>query len=241
MNRSRPAARYVLWHARDYAVGRAPLSLLVGVLLVAPTIATARSQGVPLADLQGVLEQDVLVYAVLALVVFAVHGLVALDRESGFAAVCYVRPVNVAIFYLQKWIAHGVLMLGLTALGCVIYSRWLGFPYPADLLTYAGLSYVLLGGIGFLASTFTRFDSGVALLCFVIPRLVHEATVDAASVWVQFRLLLPPSWLLDAVMGRGVVDVSETGVFLWCCAYGIGAVGLALIALRRPSVYRSAL
>lgn len=237
MSGSRSPWRYLRHHAYD--VARAPLLLYVvaslglGVVLWRMTRVT---QDVPEPEtlLSGLIS-GTLVVAVL----FACGGVAGVDIKQGYYRAWFSKPMAPWWYYLQRWLLGGLALL--TA------PLWLGLSLHLalrqgtglswEVFGVAGLGFLLIGGVVFLASTVTPRDWLVAFLVYFLQARLHDvvgilerAEQDIPRLMVMLHTILPPFHLVN----RG--DGLPTGLdLLHVVAYGLGLVVAALLVLTfRP-------
>jgi hypothetical protein len=219
--------RYAGWMARDLAFGPGiPVVALTGLVTLFLTSAQIET------NLAGGL-QPILVGAldltawVLTLVVTV--GLVSGDRAGGYHRTLFAHPVSPPLFYLQRWLLGGVLMLAAAAIAAAALATRLQAPVLwLDIVARAALVYLLLGGLVFLCSTLVRRDWLLALGILAAHAVL--GLLAAGAVARALDLLLPPVGLV--LPGR---DLPRGGALLYVVLYGLALVGAALVVLRnRP-------
>ncbi|MFL5484858.1 MAG: hypothetical protein ACJ793_04430 [Gemmatimonadaceae bacterium] len=241
MSRGR-LARYSLWQFRDFFLERGIAIFIIGFLwgyaLVAPLramVAQTSGPGRPSAVWPIILQMASAVVSLSVLI--AVNGIVSTDRKSGYYRFLFSKPVNAALYYVQLFFVY---MMGVLAVMFVLASL-LRTIFPAfsilNLLMYAALIYIAMGGIGFFLSVATRYDWLTLAAVWLGSRLlraVYGAKPDWRSKAVE---LLPPVHKLDDVantlIGKGTAVTSDV---LWLFGYGALFFALGLLILRRGSL-----
>ena len=232
---------YAPWQLRDALLGRgvqaAVIGLLVGLQLVLPARMTLGADWaatpIGLATIDGIAASlEALLPPLLTLV--AVNGIVAGDRRSGHYRLLFAKPVRVAGYYAQAWLVllATVLLAGL--LLAAAFALFVRPTSPAALLGMLLLTFVLLGSIGFLLSTVTRFDWLGLAAVWIGTGIAHRAWADADGWREGVRRLLPPLHLLEPAHVRLRAGLLPEGdALLWICGYGAACFALALVLVRR--------
>lgn len=232
---------YAGWQLRDTLVTRgvqaAVIGLLVGVQLVLPLRITlgAGWTATPIGAqsiVAVVASLETLLPPLLTLV--AINGIVAGDRRSGHYRLLFAKPVRVAGYYAQAWLAllATVLVVGLAL--AALFAVAVRPAAPTTLLAMLLLTFVLLGSLGFLLSTVTRFDWLALGVAWIASAQVHAAWADADGWRGLARLLLPPVHLLESLhAGLRAGSAPDGGALLWLVGYGAACFALALVVVRR--------
>ncbi len=232
---------YAGWQLRDTLATRGVQAVVIGLLVGAQFVLPLRvTLGAGWADtpigaqsiVGVVVSLELLLPALLTLV--AINGIVAGDRRSGHYRLLFSKPVNVAGYYAQAWLAllATVLVAGLVLAG--VFAALVRPTAPTTLLAMLGLTFALLGSIGFLLSTLTRFDWLGLGAVWVASGLAHAAWADADGWRRLVRLVLPPVHLLEsahASLRAGALPDGES--LLWLAGYGAACFALALVVVRR--------
>jgi hypothetical protein len=229
--------RYAGWMSWDLVRGPGIVMLIVGVLAAvlinSLTVVTSSGAG-ETAVFLAILDFAVTIFALLA-----TGGMVSTDFAMGYYRPLFARPVSPPLYYLLRWLLGGVLALTVTAVVALAAALRMGADLPLGrALLQAALSYLLIGGLVFVLSTFTRRDWLIAILIIAaytslgFARALGVAGSGAAAVLYD---ILPPLDLVDMAdplpSGRSLVYV---------LLYGIGLVGAALLVLRFRPLARGA-
>jgi hypothetical protein len=143
------------------------------------------------------------------------------------------------LYYLMRWVLGGaVVLLAATFVGIAAAAR-VGSDLPiGHVVVQAALLYLLLGGLVFFLSTFTRRDWLIAVAILAahaglgLARSLGAAATGLAGV---LYAVLPPFQLVDmsdpVPAGAGMLHV---------LAYGLLLVGAALAIIRIRPLARGA-
>ena len=232
---------YAGWHLRDTLLSRGVQAALIALLLGLQILLPLRlalgagwaddARGVEALAL-AVRSLEGLLPPILTLV--AVNGIVAGDRRTGHYRLLFAKPVSVAGYYAQAWIALLATLLVVTLLLAGVFALAVRPVSPLPLLLMVLLTFGLLGSLGFLLSTLTRFDwLGLAAL-WIGAGMAHGAWAGAGGWRGVARLLLPPVHLLEPVHARLRAGAApEADALLWIVGYGALCFALALLVVRR--------
>ena len=233
--------RYAPWQLRDVVLGRGPQLLVIGGLLGAQFLLPLRlGAGAGWTTVpESVAALDAAVAALAGLIptvatLLAVQGIVSADRRSGHYRLLFSKPVSVAGYYAQAFLANlaGVLLGVLALVGLfVLLVRPMS---PLPVLAGALVVYLAMGTLGLLLSALTRLDWIVLVLVWAGAGLAQGAWVGAAGWrWVLAQLLPPVrrvGELQSAVHGGAPLDAGALG---WVLGYAVLCFALALVVLRR--------
>jgi hypothetical protein len=245
--------RYAPWQLRDSLADRALPALFIGALiLLQATVAAAEGLGAGWAQgpdagerVRLVLSAVVPTFALVGTVT-AVNGIVANDRKLGYYRFLFVKPVPIALYYLQLHLIHG---LGLLAAAGVLLAGFAALAAPDGIgaaLLVVALVYVAAGGLGFLFSVFTSLDWLLLGATWVLAfTLQDNRAVIARSAFAPLAPLvdvLPPAERLEraarVLISGGRPELADV---VWPVAYGVAALLLGLVLLRRRPLAASRL
>jgi hypothetical protein len=225
--------RMALDLARSAGLGIALVGVLAAFLIGSMTVVTSGTGGEATVFL-GILDFAVTVFAVLA-----TAGIVSTDFTFGYYRTLFARPVSPPLYYLQRWLLGGVLVLMATSVVGFAAAARIGAELPIGrVLVQSALFYLLLGGLVLLLSTVTRRDWLIAALVVAahaglgLARSLGAAGTGAAAV---LYTVLPPFALVD--VGQPV----PTGAnLIHVLLYGLALVGAALGVIRLRPLARGA-
>ncbi len=170
----------------------------------------------------------------------AATGTASMDRWHGYTRFVFAKPVNVLAYYLQAYCIRGVAFVALFGLLTWAFGA-LTMPQPVlGAMAAAALTFVLVGGMGFLFGALFRFDGIVLAVVYAAALMLQDlARAPGAPVPEWARLLarvLPPVVSLDDLRNHLYAGDTLAGAPLsYVIAYGGGAFVLGLVALRyRP-------
>lgn len=238
--------RYAPWQLRDFTARRGVPIVLVALLLGAQLLLPLRLALGP-AWLDGPAGAERLAFVLQRLLgtlpmvatLLAINGIVADDRKTGHVRFLFAKPVGATGYYLQAF-AVGLAGTLLATLLVGLLFAWLVAPVTlVPLLALVALTYVSVGGLGFLLSTLVRLDWIVLLPLWFGAGLAQEVATRRGAPWPALAELLPPARRLSAVgdaLGTGAAPAGTDVLAL----LGFGAVCLILasVALRRRALVR---
>jgi hypothetical protein len=227
---------YAWWQLRDYLLERGLSTFVLGaVLVLAPVVLVgpaAREAG------PAVLGGTVGTFAMLG-TIFALNGLSSIDRQRGYFRFLFSKPVSVPRYYAQ---AFAVRFAGLLALAALLFGTFALLTrgaLPLWALASVALTYLLVGGVGFLLAAVTRHD-GVALVAVLVATTLVRAAASlspgAGGALRAAGAVLPPLHALDAARDALAGGTAPpAGVLVWVLSYGLGCLAAGLLVLRhRP-------
>jgi len=229
--------RYLPWMTLDLARSAGLAMALVGVLaafLISSMTVVASGTGGEATVFLGILDFAVTVFALLA-----TAGIVSADFGLGYYRTLFARPVSPPLYYLQRWLLGGVLVLMATSVVGFAAAARIGAQLPIGrVLVQSGLFYFLLGGLVLLLSTITRRDWIIAALVVAahaglgLARSLGAAATGAAAV---LYTILPPFGLVD--VGEPVPAGAD---LVHVVLYGLALVLAALTVIRLRPLARGA-
>lgn len=212
---------------RTAVYGVVLLSQLVGFVL-AIGIAAARSEPVPApSDITWSLVGGIL----------GAIGITALYRALAIGRMGIVAPVTGVLAAVIP-VAAGIVLEGvppplvLVGIGLAIVAVVLVTRVADDAGGREGLLEALVGGvaIGLFGVAIAQLTDGVAFGALTIVRLVEAAVVVVIIVATR-TAWRPPTRLLPAIAGIGVLDMAGNGLYILAVQTGLLAVASVLSAL----------
>lgn len=249
MTRGRITAYLWRHQLRDFLMVRAPLPVVMTMLLGWMVIKTDGSRldwstagGARLAG------EFVRTFGTVFIDLAAFLGisrLVTDDRSNGYYRFLFSKPVSIERFYVQQWMLHGALLVGIAA---ALAAWFQAIVAPASVPVQGvavamALTWVLVGGVGFALTTATSYDALLLVLGFAGSEILH-AVKDAHGTpmwpWLQelTRLTMPVqklSHLRDGLYAGAGLSWPHAAHVL---AYGATGFLAGLIVLRRSSFAR---
>ena len=232
--------RYARWQLTDYLRERGISTLVLGaVVLLVPVLVGGDAVD---AIAPTFLADNVGRLGILA-ALFALNGISSIDRQRGYFRFLFAKPVGVPRFYAQDFAVRLIGVLGVAALLLAVFTARTGIAFPLWAIGHIAVTFVLVGGVGFLLSAITHRD-GVALVAVYVATALLRGGVDAlgwfgmgpAGVLRPVVHALPPFHLLDPLRDALATGTPVgAGDLLWVLAYGLGAFAAGLVVLRhRP-------
>ena len=167
----------------------------------------------------------------------AVNGIISSDRTKGTFRFLFAKPVSVLGYYSQAWLVHGVgLLIIVTALMGIFAVAVRPF-FPPALLVYVAVTYVMLGGVGFLLSSITKRDGTLLVVFWVLSLVLRTKYAGQEGFMASLvKTLTPPanemSPFLFAILQGASVEMST---IYSAVGYGVVCFILGLVVLRfRP-------
>ena len=241
---------YLPYKLGDYLLQRAAVPVVL-VLLVAgfPLYGTLHGSPGFFATPQGPLVAQQLFTNVVALFLplgafLGGAGIISTDRHLGHVRFLFSKPVNVVAYYVQTYVLHGVVFVALFGMITWGYGAVTVHQPVGGAMVAAGLTFALVGGLGFLLSTLTRFDGLIVALAYIgsmtLQQVVATPGLPQLPGWaVQIARVLPPAYKLDRLRDQLYATQALDTSQLWhVLGYGLGAFILGLVALRKLPLSR---
>jgi hypothetical protein len=238
---------YAWWQLRDYAVGPGLGTLVIVVLVgIAPmyaAVSAMASRGVDATPNEIIVPLFNAFLQFIALVgpIAAVGSMVSADRAPGLTRFLFAKPVNVTRYYLQMWVVRGAGLLAITAaLGLLVHFTVAPVNWSAAVLGVA-LTWLLLGGVGFLFSVLVPRDSVYVIGLFAATTLLQQFTQIAPEwTWVKPTLMvLPPMHKLGGIRTAFMDGSPLVWNDLWhVVGWGVGSLVVGALLLRRLPLVR---
>jgi hypothetical protein len=233
---------YAWWQLRDYVLGPGAGTLfLVGLVSLAPIFGMRRAMGVAagpeaMADMVRVSFLAMVQFLALVGPIVAVGSMVSADRAPGLARFLFAKPISVSRFYLQMWLVRGAGLLAITAVLALTVDR-LAAPVPW-LAAVGGiaLTWLLLGGVGYLASVLAPRDSIYVIGCYALTTLLDQfRSIAPQWAWVDGLLtVLPPMHKLGPLRNALLAGQGWSWPDAWhVMGWGAACVVLATVLVRR--------
>ena len=230
---------YAGWQLRDFVFERAAAITIVGALLVWGVYESLHEGSARLIAAGG---RDALAFGArvtgqhLGLLWFitaliAVHGISSNDRTTGRFRLLFAKPVSVPRYYAQAFALHGAGFMICNLAGIAVLTRLVPISGPTlkDGLSVLLVSYVLVGGIGFLFSAIWRFDWLATVATYGV--VLYLASKFPNAEWLQ---VLPPFWKISGQIELiRTLDPVNWKALIASAAYGVACFLLGLIILKR--------
>ena len=223
---SRSPFAYSPWELRDAARGPGLIVLAIAVLV--GFILTRMPGGQPFTT-DGVV-RAVAQQSLFPLVLVVAAGMVGRDLNEGYYRAYFSRPVSPPLFYLQRWVVGGiVLLLYIPLLAAAVTVRTRDFHVDGAIVGRAALLYLLLGGTVLFLSTLIRRDWIVAAALYVLETILNTVHTQGGGLRGMSRAIyaaLPP--FHAASLERPPAE----GEIWAAAAYGVALVLAGLAVLR---------
>lgn len=248
MTRGRLTA-YVKYQFQDFLVLRAALpTILVVMFGYMLWRSTSRSMGMdwtspPGARFANEMFRNLAGVFIMMGSFLGVARIVADDRSNGYFRFLFSKPVSIERFYLQQWLLYGVGFVGVIGLlGFWFQSATTTLPVSA-VMVVMGLTWILVGGVGFLLSALANSDAVALVVSYVTSMVLHSLKDTPGSPmwpWLKqvTRFTLPThklDYVRDQLYAGNAMPWTHASHVI---AYGVIAVVLALVVLRRSSFAR---
>jgi hypothetical protein len=236
MKRARliPYAKYQLV---DFVLERGIMVLILSVLnlsgLVISILSEPPEERARLREAS--LGTDVLILfpsLIMLAVLFASQELISRPRKLSYYRLVFAKPVSPVRYYSQLFVVHLVGTVAFVTLLTALFSVIALPMYLPGIAALTAIGFVLVGGIGFLLSAITNYDS-MATIALIAVAFIGNAlsakysgflvTALSSALPLEHVFALKPL-LLGTPVGMG--DVA------WVLAYGLTAFALGLVALR---------
>ena len=189
---SRFPVAYARWELRDAA--RGPGLILLAIAVLVGFILTRMPDGQPFTTDRVV--RAVAQQSLFPLVLVVAAGIVGRDLNEGYYRAYFSRPVSPPLFYLQRWLIGGiVLLLYIPLLAAAVSVRTRDFHVDGAIVGRAALLYLLLGGTVLFLSTLIRRDWIVAAVLYVLEKILHTVHTQGGGLRGLTRAIyaaLPP-------------------------------------------------
>ncbi|MGE5926460.1 MAG: hypothetical protein ACM357_03830 [Gemmatimonadota bacterium] len=217
---------YAHWELRDAA--RGPGAIILAIAVLAGFIMT-RLPAVQTFTTEGAV-RAIAGQSLFPLVLVVTAGMVSRDLNDGYYRAYFSRPVSPSLFYLQRWLIGGcVLLLYIPLLTAATAVRTGDLGVPLWIAGRAALLYLVLGGTVLLLSTLIRRDWVVAAVLYVTEQILHAVHAAGETLGPLARAIytvLPPFHV-------GAIDGAPGSGEIWgAVGYGVGLVLAALAVLR---------
>jgi ABC-2 type transport system ATP-binding protein len=169
--------------------------------------------------------------------------LVADDRANGYFRFLFSKPVSLLRFYVQQWVLYGVLIV---VLGGILLA-WLQANTTtlpiADAMLAIAITWVLVGGVGFLLTSLTNYDGLLLIIIWTVSKILHAVKdADNSPMWGWMReltrLTVPVqkiTHIQNELLAGNPLPIPHT---VHVMAYGLLAFAAGVVILRRWSFSR---
>lgn len=239
---------YLAFQARDFLLLRAALPTILVLLFgwtMVKTVPSGMDWAAPVPG-QRFLAEIVRVLSGMFITLGAFLGVARMvtdDRANGYFRFLFSKPVSVVRFYGQQWLLTGA---GLVVLSGALASLLAAATAPvpvAEIMVVMGLTWVLVGGVGFALSAATNYDAAVLVIAYVVSSALHafkDAPGSTMAPWLQqLTRVTMPLHRLDYVRDQLYAGNSMPwGHAAIVAGYGAAFAVAAVVILRRVSLSR---
>lgn len=246
MTRGRLGA-YLAFQLKDFLVLRALVPTLMVVMIGWMVLKTAAPDDWSTPDATRLAREMFRALSGVFITLGAFLGvarLVADDRANGYFRFYFSKPISLERFYVQQWLLHGVLLVVLVGvLAAMLRAATVPEIPVGAAMVVMGLTWLLVGGIGFAISAAVNADAVVLVLVYVMTivlRSLRDASRSPLPDWLsEVTRALPPTQKLeyarDLLYAGGGVSWPHVA---HVAGYGIAAFVVAVVLLRRTSLAR---
>ncbi len=236
MKRSR-LLRYARYQLSDYFWERGAMVAVISLLNLASSVIMI--YGLPVKERVLVpgnaVASDVLITfgtLMLLAVLFSSQELIGRSRKLGYYKLIFAKPANPVLFYGQLFAVNFLGTVILISILAGVFSLVAAHVSIWGIAAVTACGFILLGGIGFLASAFVNFDSLLVIGIVGVSLLVSMYGEAHGGIAETVAKVLPP---VRQMHNMSVVMIgldANTTDAIWVLAYGIGAFLAGLVALR---------
>jgi ABC-type transport system involved in multi-copper enzyme maturation permease subunit len=222
--------RYLPRYLADHLLTRGAAMLVVGAVMALPVLLAAGGSGTDPEALRRLLGQVIGNVSVF-LILIATAGVVGTDIRQGHYRFLLCKPFSPVAYYgaafgatLVSFLTVVVAFIGVFAL--VRDPVWPGVRPFVDW----SINFLLLGGLVFACSRFTRLDWLVAVAAFILGDVARNRWPASESVLgAGLNVLLPPSGRDSYFADGGAAVWGHIG---WAVGYAAVTIALGLLAVR---------
>lgn len=215
---------------RDMLLTRGAAMLVIAALLMLPVLLTdfSRTRN---PDYEAMLASTI--NGMMAfLIMVATYGIVGEDVRRGYFRLLFSKAISPVWYYGQAlvaaWVGYATILL--TVVGA--FALFKEPAWPTNALIDAHFAFLLLGGMIFGLSRFTRLDWLAGLVLMILGDVLRDAYPASESLRGKiFNVVLPPSHL-DVGDFFGVSGTVHAGPMLWYVSYAGLFIILGLAAVR---------
>ena len=235
--------RYAPLQLMDYAVERGAVTLgmgfLMGLIFVlgASTGQSSWAQGAKGLEAVQLFFLSTLGVFTWFGVLAAVNGMISNDRVKGTVRFLFSKPLSVLQYYVQAWVVHGIGLLLVVSTLLALFALFVRPFFPPGIFLFVIVTYVLLGGIGFLLSAITKRDGTLLVATWLLALALRGRYAnEPGAVGSVVRIVTPPanelSAMMTSIIRSGPID---TSMVIAALVYGAICFALGLAVLRyRP-------
>ncbi|HWL39675.1 MAG TPA: hypothetical protein VNO75_05500 [Gemmatimonadaceae bacterium] len=231
-------ARYSVWQFRDFVMEKGIAIVLIGICLGYLQLLPLRLAGGPQMDPEAKARfvTSMASNFLTIFVLITLNGMISTDRKQGYYRFMFAKPLSPVSYYGQLFVVNLAGYLAAVLVLCGAFVLAAGSFDVWNLVLYATLIYVAMGGIGFLISAISRFDVMTLAIVWLGSRLLRAIFADEGDWRSTAVQVLPPVHKIDGVASTlisfGTAPLMDV---LWLVGYGTLFLGLGLVVLKyRP-------
>lgn len=186
--------RFLPRQLADHLVTRGAAMVVVGLVLMLPLLSTMHLGGHATPDqLRVALAQGLKAGAPL-LTLVATYGIIGADARQGFYRFLFSKPISPPAYYASAFVVAGISFVVAELVLTAVFAVLVAPAWNTHVLVDAVVDFVLLGGIVFAFSRFTRLDWLLAILVTAVAAFArwkyppHDSTLGAV-----LNVIFPPS------------------------------------------------
>jgi ABC-type transport system involved in multi-copper enzyme maturation permease subunit len=229
--------RYGRFQLEDYAIERAIMIIILAALNMGGPVMMIRessSADRTLSPGSAVGSEILVVFSMLIVLaaVFSSQELISRARRNGYYRLIFSKPVSPVLFYAQLFAVH---LIGACLVMLLLAAAFSQIAMPLPLQNIAGvtaIAFVLLGGLGFLFSSFIRFDSFAVIAAIGLSMLGKTLAQRYTGLGPKFANLLVPIDHLGNLRPLVIGGSAHAADVYWVLGYGLIAFILGLVAVH---------
>lgn len=164
------------------------------------------------------------------------NELVSDERSSGAVRFLFARRLSPVAYYLARWCAAGLALLGTVGVVTLLLSLALPEVRPLTVLLMTASAWVLYGGALFLSSTLLRSD-WIGLVLLVGPTLALKGHFAKSASATPVIADLMPAWDVATCTARALDDGARfSGSCVAALGWGAGCLAAGLLVIRRRAL-----
>jgi len=209
---------------RDHLVTRGAAIFVIGLMMLLPVLLTDYSGRPREPNWRGLLTGSLGAAAAFGVLV-STYGLLGEDIRRGYFRVLFAKSVSPVWYYAQSLVGAGLAYVAALVAVVGVFAVFRTPVWPGRELAEFALAFLLIGGVVFGMSRFTRLDWIFGFTMWIMGDMVRSALPAAESLRGKIaNVVLPPTHLLEGgvLTAQGI----DWGAMLWLVSYA----GLWIVA-----------